>query len=426
MDDYLTYTKPDRIAAGVDQLAAFTEPDRPYTRLVFSAEFDAGRRWLEDQFSAAGLVCNIDAGGSLIGIRAGAGAEPRAKLIIGSHIDTVPAGGRFDGIAGVLAALEIVHYLNEHDITLPFDLEIVDFLGEELNVWGTSCLGSRHMAGLITAEMLGRTDQDGRCLGAEIARIGGSGKPSAGVRGDADRILGCFELHIEQAKTLQSMLVDIGLVTEIPSIYRYGITVTGQAGHSGTTVMDGRRDAAVAAADIITAVSDLAGRIEAEDNRHFVATIGKIDIFPNGAAIVPGRAEMTLDLRAASDRSRLRFEAALDKLIKQTSMTRNCQISRDQLAGAAVAPMDKKLISILADQSARLGLGTMPISSGAGHDTAHLSRFAPAAMLFIPCQDGLSHCPEEFTSADSIARGAAVLVRSVLALAEQSAPKGLI
>ncbi|MFZ8992233.1 MAG: hydantoinase/carbamoylase family amidase, partial [Candidatus Puniceispirillaceae bacterium] len=339
MDDYVTYANPDRIAAGVDQLAAMTEPDRPYTRLVFSPEFDAGRRWLEGQFKAAGLVCNIDAGGSLIGIRAGNGAEPRRKLIIGSHIDTVPAGGRFDGIAGVLAALEIVYYLNEHDITLPFDLEIVDFLGEELNVWGTSCLGSRHMAGLVTAEMLGRTDQDGRCLGVEIARIGGSGKPSDGVRGDADQILGCFELHIEQAKTLQERSVDIGLVTEIPSIYRYGITVTGQAGHSGTTLMDGRRDAAVAAADIITAVSDLAGRIAAEDNHHFVATIGKIDIFPNGAAIVPGRAEMTLDLRSASDRSRLRFEAALDKLIKQTSMKRNCKISRDKLAGAAVAPM---------------------------------------------------------------------------------------
>ena len=426
MDDYVTYAKPDRIAAGVDQLAAMTEPDRPYTRLVFSPEFDAGRRWLEDQFKAAGLVCNIDAGGSLIGIRAGNGAEPRRKLIIGSHIDTVPAGGRFDGIAGVLAALEIVHYLNDHDMTLPFDLEIVDFLGEELNVWGTSCLGSRHMAGLVTAEMLGRTDQDGRCLGVEIARIGGSGKPSDGVRGDADQILGCFELHIEQAKTLQERSVDIGLVTEIPSIYRYGIKVTGQAGHSGTTVMDGRRDALVAAADIITAVSDLAGRIAAEDNRHFVATIGKIDVFPNGAAIVPGRAEMTLDLRAASDNARLRFEAALDKLIEQISMTRHCQISRDQLAAAAVAPMDKNLISILADQSAKLGLTAMPISSGAGHDTAHLSRFAPAAMIFIPCHDGLSHCPEEFTSSDSIARGAAVLVRSVLALAEQSAPKDLI
>ncbi|MGA0948769.1 MAG: M20/M25/M40 family metallo-hydrolase, partial [Candidatus Puniceispirillaceae bacterium] len=279
-----------------------------------------------------------------------------------------------------------------------------------------------HMAGLVTAEMLGRTDQDGRCLGVEIARIGGSGKPSDGVRGDADQILGCFELHIEQAKTLQERSVDIGLVTEIPSIYRYGIKVTGQAGHSGTTVMDGRRDALVAAADIITAVSDLAGRIAAEDNRHFVATIGKIDVFPNGAAIVPGRAEMMLDLRAASDNARLRFEAALDKLIEQISMTRHCQISRDQLAAAAVAPMDKNLISILADQSAKLGLTAMPISSGAGHDTAHLSRFAPAAMIFIPCHDGLCHCPEEFTSSDSIARGAAVLVRSVLALAEQSAP----
>ena len=146
-----------RIAAAIDKLASFTEADRPYTRLVFSPEFDAARNWLADAFAAAGLVCHIDSGGNLIGTRtvnleranlkmSDEGRADRAKVLIGSHIDTVPAGGRFDGIAGVIAALEVVHYLNEHQIELPFDLEIVDYLGEELNVWGTSCLGSRHMA----------------------------------------------------------------------------------------------------------------------------------------------------------------------------------------------------------------------------------------------------------------------------------------
>lgn len=421
VDDYLTYCMPDRIAAMVDQLAVMTEPDRPYTRLVFSAEFDAARRWLGDQFTAAGLVCHIDAGGSLIGTRAGDAPAPRRKLVIGSHIDTVPAGGRFDGIAGVVAALEVVHYLNAQGITLPFDLEIVDFLGEELNVWGTSCLGSRHMAGLITPEMLARTDAEGRMLGAEIARIGGSGTPATGVRGDADAIIGCLELHIEQARSLERQGRDIGVVTAIPGIYRYAIGVTGAAGHSGTTLMEGRRDALVAAADIIQATQALATKIARDDNQHFVATIGKIEVFPNGAAIVPGRVEMTLDLRAASDRSREVFEGAFRDMLAATQAARHCDISFDALAAAPVAPMDAGLRQLLADQADALGLSSMPVSSGAGHDSAHLSRFAPAAMIFIPCREGLSHCPEEFATADAIAKGAAVLVRSVLALAARKA-----
>ncbi len=420
MDDYKTFANPDRIGARIDQLAAITETDRPYTRLVFSAEFDRGRDWLSGVFAEAGLACHIDSGGSLIGRRVAAGTAPRKKIIVGSHIDTVPAGGRFDGIAGVLAALELVHYLNDHAIDLPFDLEIVDFLGEELNVWGTSCLGSRHMAGLMTAEMLARTDQDGRSLGAEIARIGGSGLPGNGVRQDADQIIGCLELHIEQATILESNAMDIGVVTAIPGIYRYGITVTGQAGHSGTTHMAGRRDALVAAADIIAKVSALASEIAQDDNQHFVATIGKIDVFPNGAAIVPGQADMTLDLRAASDHARQRFEKAFDAFLETTRAARKCDISYRQLAAASVAPMDEGLMDRLTTESRALGLSVMPISSGAGHDTAHLSRFAPAAMIFIPCKDGLSHCPEEFSSPDAIAKGAAVIIRTVLALAGSS------
>ena len=216
-----------RIAAAIDKLASFTEADRPYTRLVFSPEFDTARNWLADVFAAAGLVCHIDSGGNLIGTRpanlepvnlkqADGGKADREKVLIGSHIDTVPAGGRFDGIAGVIAALEVVYYLNEHQIELPFDLEIVDYLGEELNVWGTSCLGSRHMAGLLTPEILGRVDADGRQLASEITRIGGTNLGCAEVRSDADQILACLELHIEQAKLLETQGHDIGIVTAIP------------------------------------------------------------------------------------------------------------------------------------------------------------------------------------------------------------------
>ncbi len=426
MKDYKSYSNLPRIGDAIDALAGITEADRPYTRLVFSPEFDQGRVWLRDAFMAAGLGCHVDAGGSLIGLRPSqqlandAARDPDAtkpKLIIGSHIDTVPSGGRFDGIAGVIAALEVVHYLNAGDIDLPFDLEIVDYLGEELNVWGTSCLGSRHMAGLVTAEMLARTDADGRVLGSEIARIGGSGKPSNGVRPDAASIIACLELHIEQARVLENGGHDIGVVTAIPGIYRYGLSITGTAGHSGTTVMEGRQDALVAAADIIQAVSAVAGEIARSDNQHFVATIGKIDVFPNGAAIVPGQVEMTLDMRAQSDRARDDFLTRLEAILTRTETERRCGISFNPLAAAPAAPMAGRLMNLLTDTSTALGLSVINISSGAGHDSAHLSRFAPAAMIFIPCLDGRSHCPEEFATNEAIAKGAAVLTAAVLDLA---------
>ena len=414
-----------RINAAIDKLASFTEADRPYTRLVFSPEFDAARKWLADAFAGAGLVCHIDSGGNLIGTRtahlkrANGSEADRTKVLIGSHIDTVPAGGRFDGIAGVIAALEVVHYLNEHQIELPFDLEIVDYLGEELIVWGTSCLGSRHMAGLLTPEILGRIDADGRQLASEITRIGGSNLGWDKVRSDADQILACLELHIEQAKFLETQGHDIGIVTTIPGIYRYGISVKGQAGHSGTTPMDDRQDALVAAADIIQAVNDLATDIARHENQHFVATIGKIEVFPNGAAIVPGEVEMTLDMRSASANAKSAFLTAFETICLESAAHRHCTVDVTPLASADIAPMDSGLMQNLSDAAAVNGLSAVKLASGAGHDTAHLSRIAPAAIIFIPCRDGLSHCPEEFASNEAIAKGASVLTSCVLALAEK-------
>jgi N-carbamoyl-L-amino-acid hydrolase len=357
-----------RIAAAIDKLASFTEADRPYTRLVFSPEFDAARNWLADAFVSAGLDCHIDSGGNLIGTRpanlelvnlkraslemADGGRAGRAKVLIGSHIDTVPAGGRFDGIAGVIAALEVVHYLNDHQIELPFDLEIVDYLGEELNVWGTSCLGSRHMAGLLTPEVLGRVDADGRQLANEITRIGGSNLGYNKVRSDADQILACLELHIEQAKLLETQGHDIGIVTAIPGIYRYGISIKGQAGHSGTTPMDDRQDALVAAADIIQAINGLASDIARDENQHFVATIGKIEVFPNGAAIVPGQVEMTLDMRSASAHAKSAFLVAFETICRESAKRRHCAVDVTPLAAADIAPMDRDLMQNLSDAAA--------------------------------------------------------------------------
>ena len=417
-EQFYQYSDPDRIKGAVDTLAAMTEPDRPFTRLIFSAEYQAARAWLQSQFEGIGLECRTDAGGNLIGTRkaASSGEQPR-KVIIGSHIDTVAAGGRFDGIAGVIAGLETIHYLNKKNINLPFEIEIVDFLGEELNIWGTSCLGSRHMAGLLTDELLARSDQDGRRLSDELRKVGGTGVAATAPRQDAGSIIACLELHIEQSSRLEREGIDIGVVTDIPGISRYAITITGSAGHSGTTRMQERKDALVAASHIVATIRDLALEISSQDNRHFVATIGRIEVYPNGAAIIPGQVSMILDLRASNAQSRDRFLSSLQLAFAEISRRETCEVGMDPISAANVAPMDGSLRTHLKNSAEALGLSHISIASGAGHDMAHMSRIAPAAMIFIPCKDGLSHCPEEFATPEAIARGSAVLTHTVLTLA---------
>ena len=417
-EQFYQYSDPDRIKGAVDTLAAMTEPDRPFTRLVFSAEYQAARAWLQSQFKGIGLECRTDAGGNLIGTRTAASSvEPPRKVIIGSHIDTVAAGGRFDGVTGVIAGLETIHYLNKKNINLPFEIEIVDFLGEELNIWGTSCLGSRHMAGLLTDELLARSDQDGRRLSDELRKVGGTGVAATAPRQDADSIIACLELHIEQSSRLEREGIDIGVVTDIPGISRYAITVAGSAGHSGTTRMQERKDALVTASHIVTTIRDLALEISSQDNRHFVATIGRIEVYPNGAAIIPGQVSMILDLRASNAQSRDRFLSSLQLAFAEISRRETCEIGMDPISAANVAPMDGSLRTHLKNSAEALGLSHISIASGAGHDMAHMSRIAPAAMIFIPCKDGLSHCPEEFATPEAIARGSAVLTHTVLKLA---------
>ena len=417
-EQFYQYSDPDRITGAVDALSAMTEHDRPFTRLVFSDEYKAARAWLQLQFEEIGLECRTDAGGNLIGTRTAASSvEPPRKVIIGSHIDTVAAGGRFDGVAGVIAGLETIHYLNKKNINLPFEIEIVDFLGEELNIWGTSCLGSRHMAGLLTDELLARSDQDGRRLSDELRKVGGTGVAATAPRQDADSIIACLELHIEQSSRLEREGIDIGVVTDIPGISRYAITVTGSAGHSGTTRMQERKDALVTASHIVTIIRDLALEISSQDNRHFVATIGRIEVYPNGAAIIPGQVSMILDLRASNAQSRDRFLSNLQAACTEISHRETCNIGMDPISAASVALMDDNLRIHLANSSEELGLSHISIASGAGHDMAHMSRIAPAAMIFIPCKDGLSHCPEEFATPEAIARGSAVLTHTVLKLA---------
>jgi N-carbamoyl-L-amino-acid hydrolase len=417
------------------QLGEITDPARPWTRTAFSERHGLGREFLASRMRELGLATSIDAAGNLIGRREG--TEPSAgTIMIGSHSDTVVGGGRFDGIAGVIAGLEIAAALKDSGVRLRRSLEIVDFLAEEPNEFGLSCVGSRGIAGALDADMLARTNRAGVTLREGILAAGagsgaggsvgpGSGSGGGAVTGTADGVkvgaarrsdvVAFFELHIEQGPVLEAQKRDVGIVTHIAGIRRLALTFKGQAAHAGTTPLDLRQDALVAAARFVL---DLREALESrrESQPFVIATVGEIHVAPNAPNVVPGEARLVVDLR--SDAS--------DALVTWTDRIR--ALAGGAVAGTKVKLADCRLLSAtepttcapaltahLREAARELGLQQQDIVSGAGHDAAFLSQVAPAAMLFVPSRDGMSHCAQEWTDSDALAKGVAAVLRAVRA-----------
>jgi N-carbamoyl-L-amino-acid hydrolase len=392
-------------------LAEITDPDRPYTRRSFSPRFLEGRDWLAQRFADAGLAVSIDAAGNLIGRLNGADARART-IMIGSHSDTVPSGGRFDGAAGVIAALEIARSLTQSGQKLRHALEVVDFLAEEPSEYGLSCVGSRAMSGKLNAEMRGYSNSDGERLDAAIERMGG--KPAALVKKLRDDVAAFFELHIEQGIVLEKNASDVGIVTGIVGITRVEIIFSGAAAHVGTTPMELRRDALAAAAETAVFVARRASELARGGCGHFVATTGVLDVVPNAANIVPKEARMIVDARAEKRDVMQSFLQALDR--ESAAVATRYRVERTGyklLSDTMPVLCDPNLRGLLDESAHSLGLRAMPLASGAGHDAAFMAELAPMAMVFVPCKDGKSHTPEEWAEPDAIAAGAAVMLEAV-------------
>ncbi|MES3000976.1 MAG: Zn-dependent hydrolase [Pseudomonadota bacterium] len=401
-----------RLWASVEALALHTEPDRPYTRRAFSPAFASGRAWLGEQFRAAGLATRIDQGGNLIGRREG--TQPGKPLVIGSHSDTVSHGGRFDGIAGVLAALEVANALSDSQTRLRHPLEVIDFLAEEPTDFGISCVGSRAMAGELGAGMLNATDRDRRTLSQCLAEVGGD---PAGIKHafrGANSVAASLELHIEQGPILESAGKSVGVVTAIAGIRRLTVDVTGRADHAGTTPLHMRKDALLAAADLIPRIDMLARSIAVHDPA-FVATVGRLDVIPNNSNVVPGRCTFTVDIRSRHDNLVEEFAAMVAQAIPRD--TNAGMTTTVGVASSSPATMcDARVRSAILDTCAELGISHMELPSGAGHDTTYMARLGPAGMIFIPCKEGRSHAPEEFATPAQLAAGGVVLLHTLLRL----------
>ncbi|SOC40369.1 N-carbamoyl-L-amino-acid hydrolase [Rhizobium subbaraonis] len=403
---------PARIADVIDGLAAITEPDRPYTRRAFTALHPEGRAFLEARFREAGLETRIDAAGNLIGRRPGK-TPGLGTIMLGSHSDTVPDGGRFDGIAGVAAALAVARALIERGTELDHDLEIVDFLAEEVSIFGVSCIGSRGMAGVLPEDWLAR-ESGGLTLAEGIRQAGGDPLRLAGeARGDIATFL---ELHIEQGPVLEEEKFDIGVVTAIAGITRIEIVVEGRADHAGTTPMGGRADALAAAARLVTGVEALAKSFSG-GRFHFTATVGEFSIEPNAANVVPSRARLLIDARAEERAMMELFVNSLDQMAEQIARETGTAISTPRrISDNPPTPSDAMLVKVLDEACSAVGASHRRMVSGAGHDTAWMARVTRSAMIFVPCRGGRSHAPEEFAENDDIALGASVLLHAVIQL----------
>ena len=405
-----TPIRADRIAADIDALAAITEPGRPWTRRAFTPKFLEGRAWLRATMEQEGFATRIDAAGNLIATIAGKNPD-LGTIMVGSHSDTVPDGGRFDGIAGVVAALELARALKDRSIALDHTLEIVDFLAEEVSIFGVSCIGSRGMSETRPDEWLSRSS-DGVTLAQAIADVGGDSAQSA-AREDIKAFL---ELHIEQGTVLESQSLDIGVVNAIAGITRIEIIVEGRADHAGTTPMNLRQDALTTAAWITLGVEELAKAL-ASGEEHFAATVGEFEMTPNAANVVPSRVRMLIDARAEIRPDMDRFIEELDQGVAAIAEKTGVTVHAPRIiSDNHPTPCDALLRDVLDTAAEGLGARHRRMASGAGHDTAWMARITRAAMIFVPCRAGRSHSADEFAKTEDIALGAAVLLDAVIAL----------
>jgi N-carbamoyl-L-amino-acid hydrolase len=376
-------------------------------RLALSDEDRAGRDLLVRWMREAGLAVTIDAIGNIIGVRDGRDDGP--AVMFGSHIDTVGTGGRYDGLYGVLAGLEICEALNDAGCATRRPLALVAFTNEEGSRFPPYAMGSLvYVGGLALDDAYAIRGIDGAMVGEELQRIGyvGNARPGS-ITPHA-----YLELHIEQGPVLEDEALVIGAVEGITGLSWTEVTITGRAAHAGTTPMHLRRDAACAASDIALFVR----RVAREMGGHQKGTVGRIELYPNLVNVVAERAVMTVDLRNTDEGLLREAERQLARFLAGLAAQEQLSITTRSLARFEPVSFPTEIVSLVETTARDLGLSCRPLPSGAGHDAQMMARLCPAGMIFVPSVGGLSHNVREHTAPEHLEAGAAVLLHAVLRL----------
>lgn len=396
-----------------DALAALTEEPGRLTRTYLTPRHAEANTLVGQWMAAAGMAVRVDALGNVIGRYEGAAPDAPA-VVIGSHLDTVRDAGRYDGMLGVVSGIAVVEALHAAGRRLPFSVEVVGFGDEEGVRFGATLIGSRALAGTFDPALLDTPDRDGTTLREALTAFGGDPDGWGSCAYRPGRIRAYLELHIEQGPMLERLDLPVGVVTAIAGATRRAVTFGGMAGHAGTVPMDGRRDALAGAAEAVLAV-------EAVGRAHgVVATVGRIEALPGAVNVIPGAARFTVDLRAADDAARAAALADLDGRLAVVAERRGLTLAQDPLHENAATPCDPALMAVLDRAVAHAGLPVHRLMSGAGHDAMAMAAVAPVAMLFVRCAGGISHNPAESITAADAGIGAAVLLDTLLLLAEDS------
>ena len=384
------------------------------TRLSFTEEERAAKDLVASYMREAGLEVREDVAGNLIGRREG--SDPEVPVVLaGSHVDSVPNGGDFDGPLGVLAAVEALQVMEERDLSTQRPIEVVAFTDEEGARFGFGMIGSRATAGTLTPEDLDREDENGvsiaqamRDCSLDPERIGEAARPEGSIQA-------YVELHIEQGKLLENEALPVGVVTGIAGPVWLRLILEGEAGHAGTTPMGLRRDALSAAAAII-------GKVEREAARTgtTVGTVGQLELKPGGINIIPGHVSFSLDLRDIDQDVRDEVEARISDEARRLCEERGIDLATQTLQRLPPVLCSDLVRGAVKEACNALAFEPFELASGAGHDGMHLADLCSVGMVFVRSKDGLSHNPDEYSSREDCAAGAEVLYRTLLKLANEN------
>lgn len=395
-----------RLEQRIERLAEYGKtPEGGVNRVAFSEKDIQSRKYIFSLMKEAGLKIHIDEAGNIIGRTEG--TDPSLPPVaFGSHTDTVPHGGKFDGAAGVLGAIECVQVLKENSVKTRHPLEVIVFTDEEGGL-----IGSKAIIGTLTSEALKVTSHSGKTVHEGILAIGGNPDTlDRAVRKKGD-IKAFIEIHIEQGSILTSKGIDIGVVEGIVGINWWDVIIEGFANHAGTTPMDKRQDALLAAAHLIIAVNKVVTGVPGRQ----VGTVGRIRAEPGAPNVIPGKVVMSLELR---DLSAEIIDSLFQEIVKEAKVIAektDTKISFTPIEATAVpTPTDPSIRKIIAESAEELGLSYLFMPSGAGHDAQNMAKITPTGMIFVPSVGGISHSPKEFTHAKDVANGANVLLHTIL------------
>ena len=395
----------ERLVKDFEAMAQLTAPGEGINRLAFTDADWAGRQYIIDRMTDAGLSVEIDDFGNVIGYKIGKKPDLPA-VMVGSHTDSVPNGGNYDGGVGVLSAIEVIRGMTDDGYEHDHTIAVVSFMCEESGRFGNATLGSKAMRGELTLQDLHHlVDKQGISL---YEALKGRNLNPDGIETMAYKrpVKSFTEIHIEQGKVLEHEQKTIGIVTGIAAPERFYVTIRGNADHSGATPMNLRHDALCGASKIILGIEEIASM---QEEPPVVGTVGVVEVTPGAMNVIPGAVKLGVDIRSISKVARNSVVTLVKEFIDITAEKRGLSYTIETIAQDHPVEMHPAMIREIEEAVKSVGVEYMTIPSGAGHDAMHWAEVVPTGMIFIPCRDGISHNPAEFAEMDDIVTGAAVL-----------------